>query len=132
MDGLAARALAGLMLGSGVGHVVVPSYFRGLVPSWVPAPSAVVLASGLADIGAGVLVARPATRRVGGWATAALITAYLPAHLDPIRRAGTAQRAMDRPLGITARIVVNLGYVAWAVAVARRSRPRRLSGRRTG
>ena len=121
MDGLAARALAGLMLGSGVGHVVAPDYFRELVPSWVPAPSAVVPASGLADVGAGVLVARPATRRAGGWATAALITAYLPAHLDPIRRAGTVERAMDRPLGIAARIVVYLGFVACADSVARRS-----------
>ena len=114
------------MVGSGVAHFKQPDYFRGLVPSWLQARSAVVAVSGLADVTVGVLVAVPATRRTGGRATAALITAYLPAHLEPLRHPGTAQRAFDRSLGVAARVAVNLGYVAWAVAVARRAtgRPR--------
>jgi uncharacterized membrane protein len=120
MDELAARALAALMVGSGVTHFTAPGYYRGLVPSWLPARSALVAVSGLADIAVGVLVAVPATRRPGGWATGALITAYLPAHLEPLRHTTTPPRAFDRPLGVAARVAVNLGYVAWAVAVARR------------
>lgn len=120
MEELPARTLAAFMVGSGVTHFTAPDHFRELVPSWVPGRSAVVVVSGLADIAVGVLVAVPATRRTGGWATGALITAYLPAHLEPLRRRTTAQRAFDRPLGVAARVVVNLGYVAWAVAVARR------------
>jgi uncharacterized membrane protein len=114
------------MVGSGVAHFQQPDYFRGLVPSWLPARSAVVAVSGLADVAVGVLVAAPATRRTGGWATAALITTYLPAHLEPLRHRHTAQRAFDRPVGVAARVLVNLGYVAWAGAVARRAtgRPR--------
>ena len=110
------------MVASGVGHVTRPGYFRDLVPSWVPARSAVVAVSGAADVAVGVLVAVPATRRAGGWATAALITAYLPAHLEPLRHRRTARRAFDRPVGVAARVAVNLGYVAWAVGVARRAR----------
>lgn len=121
MDGLAAPALAALMAGSGATHFTTPGYFRELVPSWLPKRSAVVVVSGVADIAVGVLVAVPATRRTGAWATAALITAYLPAHLEPLRRGRTAQRAFDRPPAVAARVVVNLGYVAWAVMVARRS-----------
>ena len=116
----AAWTLAAFMVGSGITHFAAPGYFHDLVPSWLPARSAVVVVSGLADIAVGVLVAVPATRAVGGWATGALITAYLPAHLEPLRHRRTAQRASDRPLGVAARVVVNLGYVAWAVAVARR------------
>jgi uncharacterized membrane protein len=114
------------MVVSGVSHFTSPGYFRELVPSWLPARSAVVAVSGAADIAAGVLVAVPATRRTGARATAALITAYLPAHLEPLRHRRTAQRAFDRPIGIAARVAVNLGYVAWASAVARRAtgRPR--------
>jgi uncharacterized membrane protein len=114
------------MVVSGVTHFTEPGYHRGLVPSWLPARSALVAVSGLADVAAGVLVAAPATRRTGARATAALITTYLPAHLEPLRHRHTAQRAFDRPVGVAARVVVNLGYVAWAAAVARRAtgRPR--------
>ena len=126
VDDLAASALAALMVGSGVTHFTRPGYFRSLVPSWLPARSAVVAVSGLADVAVGVLVAVPATRRAGARATAALITAYLPAHLEPLRHRRTAQRAFDRPAGVAARVAVNLGYIAWALAVARRAtgRPR--------
>ena len=125
-DDAAAWTLAALMVGSGVTHFTRPGYFRGLVPSWLPAPSAVVAVSGLADVAAGVLVAVPATRRTGARVTAALITTYLPAHLEPLRHRRTVQRAFDRPAGVAARVAVNLGYVAWAAAVARRAtgRPR--------
>src|ERR687897_603518 len=124
MDGLAAPTLAAFMVGSGITHFAAPGYFRDLVPSWLPARSAVVVFSGLADIAVGVLVAVPATRAVGGWATGALITAYLPAHLEPLRHRDTAQR----PFGVTARVVVNLGYIAWAAAVARGATGRSRTG----
>ena len=125
-DDPAAWTLAAFMVGSGVTHFTAPGYYRDLVPSWVPARSAVVAVSGLADVAVGVLVAVPATRRAGGRATAVLITAYLPAHLEPLRHRCAAQRAFDRPTGVAARVVVNLGYIAWALAVARRAtgRPR--------
>jgi uncharacterized membrane protein len=116
------------MVVSGVTHFTRPAYFRGLVPAWVPARSAVVALSGAADVAVGVLVAVPATRRAGARATAALITTYLPAHLEPLRHRRTAQPAFDRPVGVAARVAVNLGYVAWAVAVARGATGRPRSG----
>ena len=125
---LAAWPLAALMVVSGVTHFTNPGYFRELVPSWLPARSAVVAVSGAADIAVGVLVAVPATRRTGARATAALITAYLPAHLEPLRHRSTAQRAFDRPIGVAARVVVNLGYIGWAAAVARGTTDRSRTG----
>ncbi|TYP86761.1 hypothetical protein [Blastococcus xanthinilyticus] len=119
MTGAAATALAGLMIGSGAARTVVPGYFRGLVPPWVPAPGVAVALSGAADVLAGVLLLRPATRREGAWLAAGLVTAYLPAHLDPLRHASTATSLFDRRPGIAARLVVNVGYIGWAVAVAR-------------
>jgi uncharacterized membrane protein len=116
------------MVVSGVTHFTNPGYYRGLVPSWLPARSALVVLSGLADVAAGVLVALPATRRSGARVTAALISTYLPAHLEPLRHRQTAQRAFDRPAGVAARVAVNLGYVAWAAAVARTATGRPRSG----
>ncbi len=98
------------------------------MPSWLPARSALVVLSGLADVAVGVLVAVPATRRTGARATAALITTYLPGHLEPLRHRHTPQRAFGRPAGVAARVAVNLGCVAWAAAVARRATGRPRSG----
>jgi uncharacterized membrane protein len=41
------------MVVSGVTHFTSPGYYRGLVPSWLPARSAVVAVSGLADVAVG-------------------------------------------------------------------------------
>ncbi len=96
------------------------------MPSWLPARSALVVLSGLADVAVGVLVAVPATRRAGARATSALITRFVPALLVPLGPRRPALGAFDRPAGVAARVAVNLGYVAWAAAVARRAtgRPR--------
>ncbi|TFV52521.1 hypothetical protein [Blastococcus sp. TF02A-35] len=123
MTDVPALGLAALMTGSGIGHAVAPAYFGRLVPDWLPAPEAAVAVSGALDVLAGVLVAVPATRSAGGWLTAGLITAYLPAHLDPLRRAASAARMFDRTPGIAARVLVNVGYIGWAVAVARAGGP---------
>lgn len=116
-----AVGLALLLVVSGITHVTAPSYYRGLVPSWLPAPEAVVLVSGGLDVVVGVLLAVPNTRGVGGWAAAALITAYLPAHLDRLRSARTAARRFDRLPAVLASIAVNSGYIAAALVVALRS-----------
>ena len=57
----AAWTLAALMVVSGVTHFTRPGYYRGLVPSWLPARSALVAVSGLADVAVGVLVAATVT-----------------------------------------------------------------------
>ena len=118
MGSVLAIGLAMFMFVTGVAHLTAPAYFRGLVPSWVPVPSAVVTGTGLCNIAVAALLVAPATRTVGAWATAALITAYLPAHLDAARRVGTATRLYDRWPGVVARVVVNLGYIDWVVAAA--------------
>lgn len=117
-----AGALAALMIGAGIGHVVAPRYFRTLVPRWVPAPGLLVAATGLADVAAGALLIRPSTRRAGAIATTLLISGYFTSHIDAALRASPeAGRLLDRPVGTTARIVVNLGYLAWAQSVRRRA-----------
>ena len=113
-----ATALAVLMFSSGIAQVAVPAHFRRLIPAWVPAPAAVVALAGAANVLAGVLLALPATRGWGGWVTAGLITAYLSTHVDALRRTATATRFFDATLGVVSRIVVNLAYVAGALAVA--------------
>jgi hypothetical protein len=89
------------------------------VPSWPGWAGLLVIASGIAEIAVGALVLTPRGRAVGGWAAAAMIAVFLTPHLDVLFRAsGDRPRLMDRPVGAVARLVVNLCYIGWAVAVA--------------
>ncbi|MFC9977483.1 hypothetical protein ACFVH6_41950 [Spirillospora sp. NPDC127200] len=119
MHAIAAVALALFLITVGIAHFVVPGYFRTLVPPWLGRAGTLVAVSGAAEIAIGALILAPQGREVGGWAAAALITAYLPSHLDALRRAGPDRpRRLERPSGAVARLVVNLLYIGWATAVA--------------
>lgn len=118
-----AGALGSFMTITGVTHFTRPAYYRRLIPDWLPAPSRVVAASGVLDCAVGLLMLNPRTRRLGGWSTAAVITTYLPAHLDALRTRGQPT-FLDRPAGVTLRVLANLGYIAAATSVG-------LSGQRS-
>ncbi len=116
---LPARVLTGAFLTSGVVHLVRPQVFEPLVPSWVPVGSRrTVHLSGLAELGCAGAVLHPATRRAGGWATAALLVAVLPGNvqmaLDGRRSRSGAWRA-----GTLVRVPLQAPLVAIAVRVAR-------------
>jgi uncharacterized membrane protein len=77
--------LAAALGGSGVLHLVRPRTFEWLVPPELGDARAWVYASGVAEIATAGLMALPATRRAGGWAAAALLVAFVPAHLHTFR-----------------------------------------------
>ncbi|WP_067180490.1 DoxX family protein [Microtetraspora niveoalba] len=120
MNTIGAIALAVFLIVTGVAHFVVPGYFRTLVPAWLGRAGLLVAATGAAEIVVGALVLLPAVRSAGSWAAAALITGYLVSHVDALCRARADRpRMLERPVGALARLVVNVLYIAWAVAVAR-------------
>ncbi|NBE56447.1 hypothetical protein [Streptomyces boluensis] len=119
MDSMAAVGLAVFFLAVGVAHFVFPRYFRSLVPGWLGRARLLVKVSGVAELVVGALVWVPASRAAGAWAAAGLVTVYLVPHLDALR---PAHRGRDgvlwQPVGVAARLVVNLCYLGLAVAVA--------------
>ncbi|MEV4800123.1 hypothetical protein AB0K18_08900 [Nonomuraea sp. NPDC049421] len=118
MDVIAA-ALAVFLGVTGVAHFVFPGYFRSLVPSWLGPAGLLVVVSGVAEVVVGVFIAVPATRAAGAWAASALIGAYLLSHLDAVRHARPRHTSvLLRPGTVAARLVVNAGYIGWAVYVA--------------
>lgn len=111
--------LAALLGGAGAMHFVAPEPYLRIVPDALPAPGLLVAVSGAAEIACGALVAWPRTRRVGGWATAALFVAVFPANV---------QMALDSrswpPLAQAAawgRLPLQVPLVWCAVVVARRA-----------
>jgi len=118
------RSLAGLMLGSGVLHLVMPKPYESIVPKVFGDPKPLVFWSGVAEIGCGVGLAVPRTRRLAGLATAALLLGVYPANLDMTRK---ALRSSKAPLwwkaGTVARLPLQAPPLVRAWQLARAPRP---------
>lgn len=108
--------LGALLGGSGVLHLVRPRTYEWLVPPELGSARAWVLGSGVAEIGVAALLAVPRTRRAGGWSAAALLLAFVPAHLHHLRL------GRGRPPVLAAaavRLPLQAPLVAAALRVAR-------------
>lgn len=73
--------LAGLMVAGGSAHFVTPSLYERIVPQALGSPRAWVYISGAAEVTAGLLLALPRTRRIGGALTAGVLVAVYPANV---------------------------------------------------
>ncbi len=119
MTQLLAVVLGGFLCLVGVAHFVLTGYFETLVPAWLPRRRALVLASGVVEVAVGAGLLFEDTRQIAGAAASALMALYVLTHVDALLRASPGGlRWLDRPLGAIARVVVNLGYLAWALVVA--------------
>ena len=111
-----AVGLASLLGGSGVLHLVRPTVYEWLVPPELGDARSWVTATGVAEIGTAALLALPPARRSGGWAAAALLTAFLPAHVHTFRI--IPRRPL--PLAVaTARLPLQAPLIRAALRVAR-------------
>ncbi len=113
-----ARALAVILGGSGVLHLVRPQTFEPMVPAFVPAHREVVLGSGVAELVCAAGLLHPRTRRLAGWASAALLVGVYPANL---KMAGDAVKGDDRRLqaATLGRLPLQVPLVRRALRVAR-------------
>jgi uncharacterized membrane protein len=111
-----ARALLVLFGGSGVLHLLRPRTYDWLVPPELGPARPWVTGSGVAELGTAALLAVPATRRAGGWAAAALLAAFVPAHLHTFR----VVRGRPGPTAVAAaRLPLQAPMVLAALRVAR-------------
>jgi uncharacterized membrane protein len=119
--------LSGLLTVTGTLHFLAPRTFAAIVPPQLPAPMALVYASGAAELGCAAGLAVPRTRRVAGWATAALFVAVFPGNVQmalDVDHRSTTYRAVTY-----ARLPLQVPLVVWAVSIARwtgRGRGRRI------
>jgi uncharacterized membrane protein len=117
--------LAGVMIGSGVLHLVAPATYEKIVPRQLGDARRVVYASGVAELACAALLLVPRTRRLGGWATAGLLVAVFPANVQMALDAGTEHQAIKKmPTGAframaLARLPMQVPMVMRAVRVAR-------------
>lgn len=69
------------MVVAGINHFVNPEFYLEIVPSWLPAPKALVYLSGVAEIVGALGTMHPRTRRPAGWFLIATLVAVYPANI---------------------------------------------------
>jgi uncharacterized membrane protein len=89
---------AALFIGSGLVHLLRPRVYLPMMPPYLPCPSEVILASGVAEIAGGIGVLFPPTRRVARNGLIALLIAVFPAN---IQMAVNSITSGDSPLILT-------------------------------
>lgn len=112
----AARIGLGLFLiVAGIGHFAAPAAFLAQTPTWVPARSFVVSASGVVEVllGLGLLLAAR-RRRLLGWIVAAFFVAIFPGNVHQAV-AGVDAFGLDTPAARWTRLAFQPLLVLWAL-----------------
>jgi uncharacterized membrane protein len=109
--------LAGLLTATGSLHFIAPRPYAAIVPSQLPSPTGIVYVSGVAELLCAAGLAVPRTRRLAGWASAALFVVVFPANLQ--MALGSRGRSEVYRAGVWARLPLQIPLIAWAVSVAR-------------
>jgi uncharacterized membrane protein len=114
------RKLAGpFFVFAGVMHFVIPKTYRKIVPPYVPAPKAMVYASGVAEIagGAGLMLAR--RRRLAGWWLITTMIAVFPANLHMALNPDDYPEVPGGAVSLWARLPFQGVFVAWILGAMR-------------
>jgi len=107
--------LAVAMMGVGVMHFVTPDPFVRIVPAYLPAPLALVYASGVFEIlgGAGLLVKR--ARRAASFGLIALYVAVFPANVNmAVNDVSMNGMTHVPPALLWGRLPLQALFIAWA------------------
>jgi uncharacterized membrane protein len=112
---VARGALAILLLTAGIGHFVAHDSFLAQTPTWLPARSWMVWASGVVELALGLalLVARRRRREVG-WAVAAFLVVVFPGNVHQAL-AGNDAFGLDTPAARWTRLLFQPVLIAWAL-----------------
>ncbi|WP_453983962.1 DoxX family protein [Brevibacterium casei] len=114
--------MAGLLGFAGAMHFLRPTPFDSIVPPSLGNRRAWTYASGVAELGCAALLAVPATRRLGGAATAALMVAVYPANIYTVAKHWKSPKGRAIAL---ARLPLQIPLVQMSWAIAREADSRR-------
>lgn len=110
------RPLAGpFFVIAGVMHFVIPRTYKRIVPPYIPAPMAMVYASGVAEAvgGAGLMVA--SQRRRAGWWLIATLIAVFPANLHMALHPEQFPEVPGGKRALWGRLPLQALFIAWVL-----------------
>jgi uncharacterized membrane protein len=105
--------LAAFFIAAGANHFLNPHIYLSMMPPWLPAPGALNLVSGAAEIAGGIGILIPRLRRSAAIGLILLLLAVFPANLH---LAIHGWPGMDLPRWILwLRLPFQLAFIAWVV-----------------
>jgi uncharacterized membrane protein len=115
------RRLAGpFFVVAGAMHFVIPETYRRIVPPYVPAPAAMVYASGVAEIVGGAGLMHERFRRRAGWWLIATLVAVFPANVQMALHPDDYRAVPGGAATLRARLPFQGVFVAWVLGAMRR------------
>lgn len=110
---------------AGTLHFIVPRYYQGTVPSYLPAPRALVALSGAAEIAGGLGLLVPRFRQAAGIGLMLLLVAVFPANVEMLRLARARGGPAWAEVLLWLRLPLQVVLLWWAWRLSRpSSRPR--------
>jgi uncharacterized membrane protein len=115
------RDLAGpVFVIAGALHFVMPRVYRRIVPPYIPAPMAMVYASGVAELAGGAGLMVPARRRIAGWWLIATLIAVFPANLHMALHPEDYREVPGGAPVLWARLPLQAVFIVWVRSAMRR------------
>jgi uncharacterized membrane protein len=103
---------------AGAMHFVIPRTYEAIVPRALPAPRALVYASGVAEIAGGLGTMHPRTRRAASLWSVATLAAVFPANVNMALNPDRYQVPGGRT-ALWLRLPLQLPLALWALAAGR-------------
>jgi uncharacterized membrane protein len=100
-------------------HFIKPRAYQRIVPPWLPAPAALVYASGVAEAAGGVGLMCRSTRRLAGWWLVATLLAVFPANVHMALNPGDYPGVPRGSLALRARLPLQALFIWWVLASSR-------------
>lgn len=119
--------LAVFFVAAGANHFRTPEIYLGMMPPWLPWPTALNAIAGAAEMLGGVGLLGPRTRRLAGWGLIALLVAIFPANVH-MALEGRMPGTNFSPLTLWLRLPFQAVFIAWVWWVARDRQMRPPSG----
>ena len=104
---------------AGAMHFVAPRVYRRIMPPYIPAPEAMVYASGVAEMAGGAGLMVPRLRRLSGWWLIATLVGVFPANLHMALNARKFAAVPGGAPALWARLPLQAVFIAWVRGAAK-------------
>ncbi len=107
-----------LFVVAGMLHFVAPAFYMKIMPPYLPLHRELVFASGVAEVGLGLLLLIPRTSRFAAWGLIALLIAVFPANIYVYQNRESFPQLS--PLAHLLRLPLQGVLILWAYLYTRR------------
>ncbi|MEB2779328.1 hypothetical protein U3A58_02895 [Algoriphagus sp. C2-6-M1] len=103
---------------AGANHFVNPSGYLRLIPEYLPSHSLLNLIAGISEVGFGLALLFPSTRKWAAWGIILMLLAFIPAHVYFIQLNSCIENGICLPpwTGWFRLIIIHPLLIAWAHA----------------